>query len=145
MIDRTELNTDWSGQEVLSPEECWRLLGAAPVGRIGFVDDGSPVILPVNVALDSHAVAFRTAAGSKLSAAIMERAVCVEVDHWDAMAHTGWSVLAKGVARHVVESDDVARLERLPVVPWSRPDLRVEWIRVTVEELSGRRIAPHPA
>ena len=145
MIDRTELDVDWSGQEVLSSDECWRLLDAAPVGRIGFVDEGSPVILPVNIALDGRAVVFRSAAGSKLSAAIMERGVCVEVDDWDTMSHTGWSVVAKGVARHVVETDDVARLEHLRVVPWSRPDLRVEWISVTVEELSGRRIAPRSA
>ncbi len=142
MVDRSESNVDWSGQQILTAEECWQLLGTAPVGRIGFVDEGSPVILPVNTALDGHAVVFRSAAGSTLSAAIMERAVCVEIDHWDAMAHTGWSVLAKGVAQHVVDDETVARLERLPVVPWSRPDLRVEWIRVTVNEVSGRRIGP---
>lgn len=142
MIDRTDVNVDWSGQEVLSPDECWRLLDAAPVGRVGFVDEGSPVILPVNFALDGHAIAFRSAAGSKLSAAIMERPVCVEVDHWDAMAHTGWSVLAKGTAEHVLDDDSLTRMNHLPVVPWSRPDLRIEWIRVAVEEVSGRRVTP---
>ena len=41
------LDLDWSGLEVLSYEECRRLLSDAPVGRVGFVQDGSPVILPM--------------------------------------------------------------------------------------------------
>ena len=142
MAERIDVDVDWSGQEVICSEECWRLLGSSPVGRIGFVDEGSPVILPVNIALDGHGVVFRSAPGSMLDMAIMERGVCVEVDHWDPMAHTGWSVLAKGVPQHVVDRETVERLEQLPVMPWSRPDLRVEWIRVTVEEISGRRIGP---
>ena len=142
MTDRTDVNVDWSGQEVLSPDECWRLLDAAPVGRVGFVDDGSPVILPVNFALDGHAIAFRSAAGSKLGAAIMERPVCLEVDHWDALSHTGWSVLAKGTAEHVLDDEGLTRMSRLRVVPWSRPDLRIEWVRVIVDEVTGRRLRP---
>ncbi|MDQ2677523.1 MAG: pyridoxamine 5'-phosphate oxidase family protein [Actinomycetota bacterium] len=142
MTQHSDVNVDWSGQEVLSPEECWRLLAAAPVGRVGFFDEGSPVILPVNFAVDGHSIAFRSAAGSKLDAAVMNRPVCFEIDQWDAMAHTGWSVLAKGTADHVLDEEGLASMERLPVVPWSRPDLRIEWIRMTVQELSGRRIAP---
>ena len=145
MTDRVDVNVDWSGQQVLPEDECWRLFQAAPVGRIAIVDEGSPVILPINIARDGRSIVFRTAAGSKLSAAIMEQPVCVEIDHWNAMDHTGWSVLAKGVARHELDEETVAHLERLPVVPWSRPDLRVEWVRVVVDEISGRRIAPRLA
>ena len=137
-----DVDRDWSGLEILSNDECHELLGSGAVGRIGFVDAGSPVILPVNYTMDDAAVVFRTAQGSKLSSAMMQRPVCFEVDQWDAVGHTGWSVLAKGVADEVLDEDEISRLESLPVRPWSRPDLRDRWVRVMVEELTGRRISP---
>ena len=73
---------------------------------------------------------------------MMQRPVCFEVDHWDTMSHTGWSVLAKGVADEVLDAEEIAQLERLPVRPWSRPDLRDHWVRIMVEELTGRRVVP---
>ncbi|HPU39264.1 MAG TPA: pyridoxamine 5'-phosphate oxidase family protein [Microthrixaceae bacterium] len=138
---RSELDLDWSGLEVLSYDECRRLLDVQPVGRIGFVQDGSPVILPINYILDGGLIVFRSGRGSKLDMAMMGRPVCVEVDSWDIVSHTGWSVLAKGFAEHVIDEDEIDRLDRLPVTPWSRPDARHEWIRVMVEELTGRRIS----
>jgi len=138
MTDRTDV--DWSGLEILSIDECREHLEYESVGRIGFVDAGSPVILPVNYTMDGHAPVFRTAAGSKLSVGMMQRPVCFEIDNWDRANHTGWSVLAKGIADEVLDEDEVARLQELPVRPWSRPDLRDHWIRIMVEELTGRRI-----
>jgi uncharacterized protein len=135
-------NLDWSGLEVLSDADCRSHLSQGAVGRVGFVEEGGPVILPVNYTMDGHAVVFRTAAGSKLSVGMMQRPVCFEVDDWDTQSHTGWSVLAKGVADEVLDDAEIARLEELPVRPWSRPDLRDHWIRIMVEELTGRRIGP---
>lgn len=140
MEERADL--DWSGLEILSDVECHEHLALGAVGRIGFVDEGSPVILPVNYTLDGRAIVFRTAAGSKLSVGMMQRPVCFEVDEWDTVTHTGWSVLAKGIADEVLDDAEIARLETLPVRPWSRPDLRDHWVRIMVEELTGRRIGP---
>ena len=67
----SSLPLDHSGLGVLPLEECRRRLQAAKVGRVSFVDQGEPVILPVNHALDGEAVVFRTAAGSKLTARTM--------------------------------------------------------------------------
>lgn len=136
--------TDWSGLEVLGVDECRRLLAASAVGRVAFVHDGSPSILPVNFAMDGAAIVFRTGVGSKLAAAVLRRPVGFEVDSWNRWNHTGWSVVATGVADEVVDPDDVARLAELPVRPWTRPDLRSHWVRITVEELTGRRIRNAP-
>jgi uncharacterized protein len=133
---------DWSGLVILGEEECYEHLRREPVGRLGFVDRAEPVILPVNFAVDGRSIAFRTGQGSKLASALMAQPVCLEIDGWDAFDHTGWSVLAKGVAEAVDDEATVARLAELPVRPWSRPDLRVEWVRIVVEEISGRRISP---
>ena len=134
-------NVDWSGLEVLSVDDCRSHLALGAVGRVGFVEEGGPVILPVNYTMDGAAIVFRTAAGSKLSVGMMQRPVCFEVDDWDTMTHSGWSVLAKGVADEVLDTAEIERLEQLPVRPWSRPDLRDHWIRIMVEELTGRRIS----
>ncbi|MGB6059458.1 MAG: pyridoxamine 5'-phosphate oxidase family protein [Microthrixaceae bacterium] len=141
--DSGELNLDWTGLEVLGSEECFQLLRNTVVGRIGFVESGGPVILPVNFAVDGRAVVFKTGEGSKLSAALMQEPVCLEIDSWDTMSHTGWSVLAKGVADVVLDPDETDRLELLPVQPWTRPDVRSHWVRVMIEDLTGRRILPN--
>ena len=135
-----EIDLDWSGLEILGTDECRTLLASVGVGRVGFVEAGGPVILPVNYTVDGHAVVFRTGGGSKLSMAMMQRPVCFEIDDWNTMTHTGWSVLAKGVADEVLDEEEISRLRRLPVQPWSRPDLRDHWVRIMIEELSGRRI-----
>lgn len=131
---------DWSGLEILDFDECFRRLGRTPVGRLGFVDRGEPVILPVNYAVDGRSLVFQTAAGSKLSAAIMGQPVCMEIDEWDSVGHTGWSVLVKGMADVVEDAGEIERLGTLAVRPWTRPDLRQQWARIMSEEVTGRRI-----
>lgn len=143
-MDASQVDHDWSGLELLSDDDCRSLLAATAVGRLGFVERGGPVILPVNYTVDGRSIVLRTGEGSKLSTAMMQRPVCFEIDDWDPVAHTGWSVLAKGVSDEVLDDDEIARLDRLPVRPWSRPDLRSHWIRIMVEELTGRRIVPVP-
>lgn len=140
MAVRDAITIDWSGLEVLPIDECEALLREHHVGRVGFVDAGSPVVLPVNYALDGHAVVFRTGRGSKLANATMRRPVCFEIDAYDPTEHTGWSVLVKGIAEEEIGPVEIARLDGLPVRPWTRPDLRHCWVRILAEEISGRRI-----
>ena len=79
----TPLSLDHSGLGVLSREECLRRIRTARVGRVAFVENGEPVILPVNHGLDGDAVVFRTAPGSKLTAAENDEPVAFEVDAFD--------------------------------------------------------------
>ena len=60
---------DHAGLEILPYDECLRLLATVPVGRVSFFADGEIVVLPVNHVMDGHDPVFRTAWGSKLSAA----------------------------------------------------------------------------
>ena len=140
MTDELHAALDWSGLAIMDIDECYEALDGQPIGRLGFVDQGAPVILPVNFTTDGRTIVFRTGQGSKLAAAIMESPVCLEVDGWDPVAHTGWSVLVKGTAEEIVDDTTIAHLATLPVRPWSRPDLRWHWVRVRVDEVSGRRV-----
>lgn len=137
----TPTNLDWSGLVIMDIEECYARLRDEPVGRLGFVDRGEPVILPVNYAVDGRSIVFRTAQGSKLGAAIMRAPVCLQIDSWEGLEHSGWSVLVKGWADEVLDESDQARLATLPARPWSRPDLRTHWVRLLPEEVTGRRVA----
>jgi uncharacterized protein len=124
---------DRNGFEVLTRPECMRLLGTVYVGRVGVSVDALPVILPVNFALDGHAVVFRTTPGTKLDAAVAGNVVCFEADDVD--AHAGWSVLITG--RAAVVTGDTSRLDQLVARPWPANS---HWVRIPGDVVSGRRL-----
>lgn len=135
--------TDHEGLAILPLEDCIRLLTSVPVGRIGFQADGEVVVLPVNHIVDGQTVAFRTASGSKLSAAEGQNQVVFEADDYDPGRRTGWSVVVKGLAEMVYEDAEVEALNRRGVDPWADGADRPFWIRVRPASVSGRLIASH--
>jgi nitroimidazol reductase NimA-like FMN-containing flavoprotein (pyridoxamine 5'-phosphate oxidase superfamily) len=126
--------------EVLPPDECMRLLqGHAFVGRIGFVADGKPVVLPVNYLGDDDSVVFCTGEGSKLSALSDGAEVAFEVDDSRAIEHSGWSVMVQGTAREITDPDEIRALRRGPLRSWAQPASE-HWVRISIREISGRRL-----
>ena len=132
-------STDHAGLEVLPFEECLRLLASVPVGRVGFVADGEIVVLPVNHVVDGHNVIFRTAYGSKLSAAGEQDLAAFEADHYDEQTGSGWSVLVSGRVEMVDEDADIERLSRGGLHPWVTAVQRPFWIRIRPTSVSGRQ------
>ena len=133
------MDLDSAGLEVLSREESLDLLASVPLGRIVFTQRALPAILPVNFVLDDGSVVIRTGEGSKLAAATRRAVVAFEVDRFDELAETGWSVMVLGRSRKVDDEVEIARLAGLPLRPWA-PGGRDHFIRVVIEEISGRRI-----
>lgn len=131
------------GLEILSEEECLRLLPTRPVGRVAVSIAALPAVFPVNFCVVDGDVYFRTSAGTKLDAAARNAVVAFQVDDFDTFAHTGWSVLVVGQAE-VVPPEEVERLEPLRVRPWARGE-RAHVVRVSGDLVSGRRIATVPA
>lgn len=124
----------------IAADECAALLEAAPWARVGFVLEGRPCVLPVNVLFHGDGVFFRTAAGSKLAAAAADGAVVLQADGGDADQRVGWSVLAEGHASIVTDPALEEALHAQPFEPWAVPDDKPFWVRVELERLSGRRI-----
>ena len=62
-----------------------------------------PVILPVRYAVIGETVVFRTAPGTKLTAAMRRSVVAFEADRGDPCGAWGWSVLVQGVASEVTD------------------------------------------
>ena len=134
---------DHSGLEILPYDECLRLLGTVPVGRVSFFADGEIVVLPVNYVMDGNDPVFRTARGSKLSAAEGQDVVAFEADAYDERTRTGWSVLVNGRAHAIYEDPDIQRLVRLGLQPWAAVAKHAFWIRIQAVSITGRR-TPEP-
>jgi nitroimidazol reductase NimA-like FMN-containing flavoprotein (pyridoxamine 5'-phosphate oxidase superfamily) len=117
---------------------CLRLLASVSVGRIGFFADGEMVILPVNHVVDGQDLVFRTARGSKLSAAEGRDLVTFEADEYDEQTRSGWSVVVTGRAEVIYEDAEIQRLSRLGLHPWVTAAERPFWIRIRANAVSGR-------
>jgi len=135
----TQYPTDHAGLEILPFDRCLQLLATVPVGRVSFFADGEIVVLPVNHLMDGPDPVFRTARGSKLSAADGLNLVAFEADRYDERTRSGWSVLVNGRAQAVYDDGEIQRLNRLGLQPWIRPGDRPFWIRIRPASVSGRQ------
>jgi uncharacterized protein len=137
----TGMEVDRNGLEVLERDECLRLLGTAMLGRIGVSSGALPTVLPVNFRFDGRRILFRTGVGTKLDAATQNAVVAFEVDEIDPLAHTGWSVVVRGVARELTDPHELAEAQRPPLARWA-PGADHRVVAIQPEIVSGRRIVP---
>jgi len=126
--------------EEIPEEECLALLAGQEVGRLAVVEQGAPVVLPVNYVADGRTVAVRTDPGTKLAWGSLGP-VALEVDHIDPATRRGWSVLVRGTGREITEGIDAwsEELRARPLVPWAA-GARNHWIAVASPTVTGRRI-----
>jgi nitroimidazol reductase NimA-like FMN-containing flavoprotein (pyridoxamine 5'-phosphate oxidase superfamily) len=133
------MEIDRNGLQVLDRDECLRLIANATLGRIAVSSGALPTVLPVNFWLDGDRILVRTGHGSKLEAATRNAVVAFEVDDFDAMQHTGWSVVATGIAREVTDPTEVATLRHAPIARWA-PAGEESIVAISTEMITGRRI-----
>lgn len=134
----TRRAVDRSGVEVLAREECLRLIGQVPVGRVAVIVGGIPVVVPVNFRLLGEDIVFGTSTGHKLVAAVNRSAVSFEVDSLDLGARAGWSVLVTGGASEITRPDERAAVGALGLESWVPG--RQRYIRIRSEVVTGRRL-----
>ncbi len=121
---------------------CWRLVNRVDVGRVGFVYDGEPFVLPVNCAVVDGKIAFRTAGDSMLHTLGHGVRVAFEADHVDPVAESGWSVLVRGDLWEVVDDELLGRLVGAATHPWA-PGPIDRWMIIVPSVVSGRSITRH--
>jgi nitroimidazol reductase NimA-like FMN-containing flavoprotein (pyridoxamine 5'-phosphate oxidase superfamily) len=118
------------------------------VGRVAVVAPDGPHIIPVNYALVDETVVFRTSPFTLLANHGQHATLAFEVDDFDYFAKSGWSVLARGRVEPVFDSHEVAHIQQLwDPVPWAGGSRNL-YLRLTIAEISGRRIGnldPVPA
>lgn len=116
-----------------------RLLAREPVGRIALTSAALPVVLPVNFTTIDDTIVFASDPGLKLEAARAGQVGCLEVDGYDVIDHSGWSVLATGRLSEITDPDRLTMARRLPLSPWALSDPQ-HYVELSIELLSGRRI-----
>jgi hypothetical protein len=112
--------------------ECLRLLERVPVGRIVYTVRALPAIVPVTHLVDNGMVVVRTHVGAECAGSV----VAYEAD--DLTAADRWTVTVTGVARRVLDPDELAVYERrlTPLVTASE----VETIKIYPEIVTGYRL-----
>lgn len=124
----------------LPPDRCWELLRPGGVGRLAVTINGEPDIFPVNYVADGSRVVIRTAAGLKLAAAVLGRAVAFEVDHLDTTTRTAWSVVLRGPAREIQNLEELLEAEDLNLEPWADIEEKNRYFAIEPTTVTGRSI-----
>ena len=133
------MDADASVLEHLSRDECVRLMGSVPVGRIVYTRQALPAVELVNFALDGGDIVIRTNLSGKLAAAMHGTVVAFEADDLDPIDKAGWSVTAIGRSRWVSDPADTEHLRRINQDTWA-PGEREHFIRISPEILNGRML-----
>lgn len=126
---------------VLDEATCRTRLASRTVGRLGYVHDGRPVIVPVNYRADGDRVVIRSLPGGKVGAAWDGEDVCLQIDDWSVDGRTGWSVLGSGTLRPVDTADGLAAAWATDPRPFAGGD-EWTWLELAVREVSGRAVGP---
>jgi len=123
----------------LSVDESLALLLTRPMGRLVYVVDGTPKVVPLNYLLHRRAITFRTGSGRLLDD-VEQREVLFEVDYSDNARREGWSVIVRGVAEEIWRGEELMILRELPLRPWA-PGNRDHYVRVVTSRITGRMIS----
>jgi uncharacterized protein len=123
----------------LEESVCWRLITRVAVGRVGFVYEDEPIVLPVNCVVVDDKIGFRTAGYSMLHELGTGARVAFEADHVDPVAESGWSVLIRGHLWEVVDQEFRTRLIESGNHPWA-PGPIDRWMMIVPSVISGRSI-----
>lgn len=109
------------------------------LGRLGYVDDGWPVVIPVNYAMHDGDIFIRSLPGAKLAVAAKAEVVCIEVDSFDEASRSGWSVLAHGPLEVITDPKVLRTAWNHDPTPWVAAD-DWQWLRIRTLSMSGRTV-----
>ena len=125
-------------REILDEATCRALLATQAVGRIAYVWDGEPHIVPVNFITTENRIVFRSDPGEKVDHVPLHR-VCFEAD--EVGPNVAWSVLVRGNARDVTTAlnDEYERMRHQNVATFAAL-VDPHWIAIDIETIEGRRL-----
>jgi nitroimidazol reductase NimA-like FMN-containing flavoprotein (pyridoxamine 5'-phosphate oxidase superfamily) len=125
---------------VLDKAACRKLLSRGAIGRVGYIAEGRPMIVPVDYAVVENMIVFRTEGGDKL-AHIPLHHVCFEVD--GRIPDDGfWSVVVQGFARDVTTAiNPVYKHLRETTLASHILMHDPHWVAIDITEITGRRLA----
>lgn len=111
------------------------------LGRLVTVVDGQVEIFPVNFVVQGRSVLFRTAEGTKLVSAAINKNVLFEADDHDAAE--GWSVVIRGMAKTLRTDEEITEADQAQLIPWIAT-VKQHYVRIRPLRLTGRRFSFGP-
>lgn len=137
MAENTDPSTPSAGMISLDRTDCYLRLRSRNIGRFAVKLAEELVILPVYYAVLDDDIVFRTAPGTKLSAALLKTKVAFEVDG----SAPGWSVLVRGHSEELRDAALQARARKVLGYDWPAGD-REKLVRIKAEQVTGRLLPP---
>ena len=127
----------------LDDDQNWKLIEGTKHGRLVVIVGGEPDIFPVNYAVSGRKLYLRTAPGNKLAELTINSKVLFETD--GILSDEAWSVVLRGTARVLEQSDEIAAAESLGLKPWV-PTLKDFYVEIEPISVTGRhfRFGEHP-
>lgn len=119
----------------LDDEQSWRLLDNTRHGRLVVTVAGEADIFPVNYVTSDRKLYLRTAPGNKLAQLTINSTVLFETD--GVLPDEAWSVVLRGTARVLSNSDELAAVEELGLKSWV-PTLKDFFVEIVPASVSGR-------
>ncbi|GAB2531667.1 pyridoxamine 5'-phosphate oxidase family protein [Nocardia heshunensis] len=126
----------------LSAADALKRLAGAQYGRIVYSRRGLPIIRPVNHIVEEDVVVVRAHLGASLLRGDGQ-VVAYEADSFDEHTRQGWSVIVTGVARVVMDPEQVQRYETL-LDPWINLPMD-HVIRIEAEVVTGLELIDEAA
>lgn len=124
--------------DILTAEQCWKLLAETSIGRLAVTVNGRPDVFPVNYKIDGESLIFRTGDGTKLDAIAEDANVALESDAVSAEFGIAWSVVVKGRAEHASLESPALNSTVRGLFPWQGVG-KNHLIRIVPETVTGRR------
>lgn len=126
--------------EILDPEECWRLLSSASLGRMAVVAEDGIDIYPMNYTVHDGAVYIRSAPGHKMIELTKRPTVAFEAD--GVAGRLRWSVVVHGAAHRLALDSEI---EESGVLALRTQSPREKWnyVRIDPTAITGRRFRTH--
>lgn len=119
----------------LEEEQSWNLLENTQHGRIVLTAAGETDIFPINFRAHNGVLLLRTAPGTKLAELTINENVVFEAD--GILSDEAWSVVVKGKARVLTNSQEIADAEALNLKTWV-PTLKDFYVEIKPSQVSGR-------
>lgn len=128
-----------TGLQTLDRIKCLDLLPTKQVGRLGYVTEDGPRIVPLNYVTTTDAIVVRTLAYGEGARYSVDQRVAFEVDELDESRRSGWSVLVVGTARMVSVEELEQILTRGGPEPWAG-GTRTLFLRIPLTTVTGRQV-----
>jgi hypothetical protein len=144
-LDVTTADSFWflsagAGVRTLDRIECLDFLPTKRVGRLGYVTEDGPRIVPLNYVATADAIVVRTLAYGEVARYSVDRRVAFEVDELDESSRSGRSVLVVGTAR-MVSVDELQKIlnQGGGPEPWAG-GTRTLFLTIPMTIVTGRQV-----